>query len=161
MLCEKCGKNHASTHIKTVVNGVVKEYYLCSVCAAQSGYAGNGISGILASFLGEASHPTVKIQKKCSLCGATLNDIAKNGKIGCSECYKTFKDELIPYIKRIHGATMHVGKTPDLNENITNSNEKTLKDLRQELLQLVSQEKYEQAAVVRDKIKEIEGKANE
>ena len=36
-----------------------------------------------------------------------------------------------------------------------------IEDLKNELSRLVAEEKYEQAAIVRDKIKELEGKGNE
>jgi protein-arginine kinase activator protein McsA len=38
---------------------------------------------------------------------------------------------------------------------------KTVKELRQELSRLVAEENYEQAAIVRDKIKEMEAKGDE
>ena len=158
MICEKCGKNHATTHIKTVVNGIVKEYNLCSTCAAESGYGSTGITGMLASLLGEVSRPTLKNQKQCSLCGTSFADIAHSGKMGCSQCYKTFREELLPYIKRIHGASSHAGKIPNRAPLVVRPKEKTIDDLRQELSRLVAEEKYEQAAVIRDKIKEMEGK---
>ncbi len=161
MICEKCGKNHATTHIKTVVNGIVKEYNLCSACAAISGYGSSGITGMVASLLGEVSQPTLKNQKQCSLCGATFSDIAHSGKMGCGECYKTFREELLPYIKRIHGASSHAGKIPNRAPLVVKPKEKTIDDLRQELSRLVAEEKYEQAAVIRDKIKGMEGNINE
>ena len=40
MLCKKCGKYTATTHIKTVINGQVVEQNLCGYCAAKSGYVG-------------------------------------------------------------------------------------------------------------------------
>ncbi len=158
MLCEKCGKNHATTHIKTVVNGIVREYNLCSACAAQSGYGSNSITGMLASMLGDMSPQTVKDQKRCSVCGATFSDIAHSGKMGCGECYKIFNDEILPYLKRVHGATRHVGKIPNRAPLIVKPKEKTVEDLRQELARMVAEEKYEQAATLRDKIREMEGK---
>ena len=157
MLCEKCGKNHATTHIKSVVNGIVREYNLCSECAAKSGYGSNSLTGMLASMLGDMALPTVKAQKTCPVCGATFSDIAKTGKMGCSECYNAFRDEILPYIKRVHGATNHAGKIPNRAPLVVRPKEKTVSDLRQELSRLVAEEKYEQAAIVRDKIKEMEG----
>ena len=32
MKCQKCGANNANTHVKTVINGEIKEYDLCSDC---------------------------------------------------------------------------------------------------------------------------------
>ena len=49
MKCEKCGKYEATTHIRSVINGVVREYNLCSECAANEGYSGsahNSLAGM-------------------------------------------------------------------------------------------------------------------
>jgi protein arginine kinase activator len=63
----------------------------------------------------------------------------------------------LPYLKRVHGSIEHSGKTPDISEGKSNS----ISDLKDELNRLVKEEKYEQAAVIRDKIKELEEKGNE
>ena len=52
MICEKCGKNNATTHIRSVVNGVVVEKNLCGYCAAKEGYSNlsdNSLTQMLAS----------------------------------------------------------------------------------------------------------------
>lgn len=33
MLCQNCGKNEATTHIKQIVNGDMAESHLCAECA--------------------------------------------------------------------------------------------------------------------------------
>ena len=38
MKCQMCGRNPATTHIKTLVNGAVGEYSLCAECARRLGY---------------------------------------------------------------------------------------------------------------------------
>lgn len=160
MLCDKCGKNHATTHIKTIVNGVIKEYNLCPFCAAKEGYSTNSLAGMLSSMFSEiSSTDLLKYQTKCSVCGSTFSDIAKTGKAGCSECYTTFYNELLPYLKRLHGSTNHIGKVP--GSIGTAEKDETIEELKNELIKLVSEEKYEQAAVIRDKIKEIEARVSE
>ena len=162
MFCEKCGINHATTYIKTVVNGMTKEYNLCDSCAASSGYATNSLAGMLASMFGDFSKQETLTQgTKCSVCGATFRDIAKSGKVGCAECYNAFQDELLPYLKRVHGSTNHVGKVPCSAPLAVIQNGETIEELRNELNRLVREENYEQAAVVRDKIKEMEAGKNE
>ncbi len=156
MLCEKCGKNQATTHIKTVVNGVAREYNLCSFCAAEHGYASSGLSGFISSMLGSSQYIN-KSTVKCSVCGSCFADISKTGKVGCSSCYTTFYNELLPYIKRIHGSDKHVGSRPDFTQKEFES----IESLKAELRLLISEEKYEQAAVVRDKIKKMEETGNE
>ncbi|MBR4073628.1 MAG: hypothetical protein IKK24_06770, partial [Clostridia bacterium] len=117
MLCEKCGKNNATTHIKTIVNGVVKEKNLCGYCAAMEGYKGighNSLSEMLSSVFGDVLNTaSPKATVRCDCCGASFSDIAETGKVGCSECYKTFYSELLPYLKRVHGSTKHAGKVPN------------------------------------------------
>lgn len=162
MLCEKCGKNHATTHIKTVVNGITKEYNLCDSCAANSGYATNSLTGMLASMFGDfTKYESPIIKTKCSVCGASFSDIAKSGKVGCAECYNTFYEELLPYLKRVHGSTKHVGKVPCSAPLAVIEKGETIEELRNQLNRLVREENYEQAAVVRDKIKEMEADENE
>ena len=165
MKCEKCGKNTATTHIHSVVNGVVHDMNLCSVCAAQNGYTSgshNSLAGMLASMFGEFLNtgiPTNSVH--CPICGATFSDIAKSGKVGCAECYKTFESDLMPYLKRVHGSTKHVGVVPNNAPIMVVENKETVDSLRMQLNRLVTEERYEEAAVVRDKIKELEGKTNE
>ena len=38
MLCQNCGKNEATTHLKRIINGEAAETHLCSQCAAALGY---------------------------------------------------------------------------------------------------------------------------
>lgn len=165
MLCDKCKKNTATRFIKTIVNGIAKEYNLCEECAKDAGYSsiGNGtLSSMLASLFGEGLQKSSAINEtKCPKCNATFSQIAKNGKVGCSECYKTFKSDLLPYIKRIHGSISHIGKVPNRAPLIVKPSSKTVDDLRMELNRLVAEEKYEQAAIVRDEIKKMEAGNNE
>ena len=162
MLCEICKKNVATTHIRSVINGVVKESHLCAECAAKQGvdtFTDNGLSGMLSSMFGDVmSLGSPSGGARCKCCGSTFSDIAETGKAGCPECYKTFYEEFLPYIKRVHGSVKHVGKIPGGSAEAT-AKEKggnTLSDLKAELAKLVSEEKFEQAAQVRDKIREME-----
>ncbi len=160
MLCEKCGKYKATAHIKTFVNGVAIEKHLCDFCASAEGLAVNhhsSIGSILATMLSDVLETNNSTQKRCNICGMSFNDIAKSGKVGCSECYNTFKSELLPYIKRVHGSTQHIGKTPFKNATQADN----IKRLKDELIRLISEENYEQAAVVRDKIRSLEAFGNE
>lgn len=161
MLCQKCGKNAATTHIKTVINGKVTEQNLCGYCAAKNGYSGfstGPISNLLASMLGQSLQlADVEPTRRCSCCSATFADIAETGKVGCAECYKEFGDELLPYLKRIHGSVRHNGKIRGRKEMIVTDNSDKLSELKSKLASLVAAEKYEEAAVVRDEIKKAEG----
>ncbi len=163
MLCDKCGKNNATTHIKQIINGVLTKTALCSDCAAKEGFSnltGGSISDMLSSLFGDSSYAIGK-EKKCPICGSTFSYIANGGKAGCPECYKTFYSELLPYLKRVHGTVKHIGKYPSAtvaNQTLTIDK---LEALKEELKSLIAEEKFEEAAVIRDKIKAMEGNLNE
>lgn len=159
MLCEKCGKNNATTHIRTVVNGVVTEKNLCGYCAAEEGYNGlshKGLAQMLASMFDDSATKILNNSVRCSCCNSTFADIASKGKVGCPECYKTFYDELLPYLKRVHGGTKHSGKIPNRAPLAIKSEEDTIGELRMKLNKLVKNEMFEEAAIIRDKIRKIE-----
>ena len=46
MKCQNCGKNEINFHYSSNVNGCVTETYLCSECAAKSGYDFESLFGI-------------------------------------------------------------------------------------------------------------------
>ncbi len=161
MICEKCGINTATTHIRTIINGKIQEKHLCRNCAMDNGYLdanNNDLTQVLGNIFGDSVLPFEKKITRCSCCGSSFDDIANSGKCGCSECYTQFYEQLLPYLKRVHGSTEHIGKTPVV-ELKDDTNLETIESLRESLKALIQEEKYEQAAVVRDKIKALEGDA--
>lgn len=113
---------------------------------------------------------------KCNHCGSTFEQIANTGKLGCGNCYDVFEERLDPIIRRIQGANHHVGRIgkvidSKIDEKIakqsTQKEEKPnkpednkkgnqLEKLQEQLKQAIKEEKYEQAAKIRDEIKKIE-----
>lgn len=159
MLCEICGKNAATTHIRTVVNGKIYEKHICAFCAANESYGdikSNNLSELLSLMLGESNlHFKKNEVMRCKCCGSSYSDIADSGKCGCAECYSVFYEQLLPYIKRVHGSTEHMGKTLEKTPCEQNKIQEKLDELRAQLNQLIKDEKYEQAAIVRDEIKKM------
>lgn len=162
MLCDNCEKNIATTHIKTVVNGVLTEMDLCDNCASSLGYGkigGDSLADMLISMFSDISPTRLERNTlRCKICNSSFSDIAKSGKAGCAECYRTFYGDLLPYLKRVHGSVKHTGKVPNSAPLVTVPQNDTVDTLRMELNRLVSEEKFEEAAKVRDKIKKLEGK---
>ena len=161
MMCDKCGKNPATTHVKTVVNGVVKESNLCPHCAAKEGYGSFGkmsLANMLASMFGDSIASGTSTKERCKCCGSSFSDIAQSGRVGCSECYETFKAELMPSLNRLHGKVQHVGKKPYATVSEEAKMENKLSELKAELKAAVEAEEYEKAAKLRDEIRNIEGK---
>lgn len=163
MLCDNCKKNTATTHIRSVVNGKTTEKHLCAECAAKeeiSGIGDMGLNSMLASMFGDVlSLNPQSALTRCKCCGSTFSEIANSGKAGCPECYKTFYDEFLPYLKRVHGSVKHVGRGLAEKAGSEPRRGDTLENLKNELKKLIAEEKFEQAAEVRDKIKELEAGA--
>lgn len=91
----------------------------------------------------------------CSFCGMDLKNIKKFGKMGCPNCYREFKNILLPIIKAIHKNIEHRGKIP---ENTTGQIklEKSIRDLRNRLKREIFVENFEEAARIRDEISQLE-----
>ncbi len=159
MMCENCLKNPATTHIKKVVNGVATEKHLCAYCAAKNGYGNFGqlsLTNLLTSMLGEGSSSGITATTRCEGCGCSFSDIVESGRMGCSECYTTFKNELIPSLKRLHGKALHVGSSP-LKTKKEETLEEKIEILKKKLSEAVETQEFEKAAEIRDEIKKLEG----
>ena len=169
MLCEKCGKNEATIHYSEIINGKKKSYTLCSECADKLGisdisapFDGFGATSLLSGIFGEA-FPTAGIakrtptsEKQCPTCGSTLREIADAGKVGCAECYRTFRSELAPTIRRIHGRVSYKGTSPEASAETKAETVSEADALRAELYEAIKNEEFERAALLRDKIKSLE-----
>ena len=164
MLCENCGKFPATTHIKKIINGVSTDKHLCSVCAKQYGigdFHTNSIANMLSTMFGDIVNENQYLREKtCKNCSATFREIVNTAKVGCPECYREFYDDLLPYLKRVHGSTKHIGKVPN-NAPLAVVSDDRLTVLRNTLHDLILKEEFEQAAVVRDEIKKLEGQARD
>lgn len=170
MLCEKCGKRQATTHIKKSINGVYEEHHYCSECAAESGvkafpsFGAFGDGGLFGSLLGlpfSETHTSRADTLRCPFCGTSFSEISENGRVGCAQCYDTFRKQLLPSIERIHGRASHCGKAPEREITEEDKKKKELDELKEKLQKAVDAQEYEQAAKFRDEIKELEGEHNE
>jgi protein arginine kinase activator len=173
MLCERCGKNEANTHLRESINGNVKEVHLCGECAAELGYSNLfyainpfedmavSLQGLLGSLFSQGL-PSRELQsgKKCSFCGTTFEELAQSAMAGCANCYSEFYNELLPSIQRIHGKTRHVGKIPGTAGKEIKL-KKELDGMRQQLNDSVAAQEYEKAAELRDKIRSMEKKVED
>ena len=77
--------------------------------------------------------------------------------LGCPDCYKVFAEGLEGLLKTMHKGTRHIGKVPEaLRQNRDLSDR--LKTLQKRLTKAVEGEDFEQAAKLRDEIKQTSSK---
>jgi protein arginine kinase activator len=105
----------------------------------------------------------------CGTCGTTLDAIRMGTPLGCSECYEVFGDILVQELintNRISqrmsnkkSTPIHIGRSPGETTEMNPS--LRLLALNEALNETLTREDYEQAAWLRDQIKELMEKPNE
>ena len=166
MLCSNCGTKDANFHYKYMNNGRVTELHLCSDCARELGYVKDNDSIFnIGNFLGDfISAPKVaqthSVAAKCPDCGTTYDFLRRSGFVGCDKCYEVFAKPVEMMLSKLQPSTIHKGKLSG-TEGKKIERENTLKELKDALKRAVIDEKYEEAAVLRDKIKAYEEKGED
>lgn len=158
MKCEICGKNTATIHYTEIINEKLREIHLCEWCAQQKEALVKphfSTAEFLSGMLDVEQIFAERQVKKCARCGFSRGDFQKLGRLGCSECYQVFREDIRLLLKRIHGSSQHAGNTPSVSKRKDTTIE-VLNKLRQELKVAISREKFEEAARLRDKIREME-----
>lgn len=171
MLCDDCGRNEATVHIVQIGPDGRVEKNLCQKCAAAYGNFVNAskpqrdvsmddfLKGIFSSANKNRSANAGQTELICPSCGMSYRDFEQMGKIGCADCYKTFRHQLEPLLRRIHGSSVHRGKIPHRSGN-TLELKHEIGRLNQNLQECVAQEEYEKAAEYRDKIRALKKELN-
>ncbi|GHI00527.1 UvrB/UvrC motif-containing protein [Neobacillus kokaensis] len=173
MICQECNQRPAALHFTKIVNGEKTEVNLCEVCAQEksemfmfSGQSGFNFNNLLAgllkidpSFQKPSQSPFQQEEVlHCGHCSMTFPQFLKLGKFGCAHCYETFKDQLQPVLRRLHGGNFsHNGKIPkriggDLHLR------KQIDELKVSLQECIQHEEFEKAAKIRDEIRSMERK---
>jgi len=169
MKCEKCNVNEATFFYKETVNGKTRSLHLCADCAEKMRAAGelrmempdfDTPFAAFPSFFGDLFALPEKTSKRagaktCPGCGATWQDIVNLGKARCPECYRAFADELDATVRSMHGNVTHTGRAPQ-KQRAAHEKENQLADLKKQLKEAIEQEKFEDAAALRDKIHALE-----
>ncbi len=175
MLCDICHSNEATIHITEIINDEAKELHVCQQCAEQESIKMQQNFGIADLLSGLVDFPSLIEQEpatECPTCGMTYSDFRRLGRLGCSDCYVAFRKVLLPLLKNIHGSTHHVGKEPiikglpatgaslPLSIDKEKAKPAARKDRRQELKEklqkAIQNEEYEEAAVLRDRMRALE-----
>jgi protein arginine kinase activator len=130
MLCCICKEKEATVHLTQIAGDKMQKVDLCEECAGL----------------------------KCPACGFTQSDFKKAGRLGCPECYETFAEPLKGLLKTMHKGTRHVGKMPEALRHGRDLSDR-LKNLQKRLSQAIEAEDFEEAAILRDEIKQATARA--
>lgn len=158
MKCQRCPKQ-ATLHITEVLGeDRYEEVHLCEECAKKYLLEPQKKSAAAKMAAADDSGEEREASSSgpvCDVCGISYIEFRNHGRFGCANDYEAFKAELLPLLESIHGDVRHLGKTPRRLPRSQGA-QVELVTLRRRLQQLVTEENYEEAARVRDRIKELE-----
>ena len=176
--CTKCDRP-ALIHITEVdydtdsENKTVRDVHLCLFHAADAGMIAGLPKAILANLeaegaaviagitgeapTGRKKRPSGGKQPTCPICGSTWNDFEQTGLMGCPHDVQFFEVKLLPVVKGLQeGRLQHVGKIP-LRSGASGAGVRAkINRLKESLAIAVAKEQFEEAAKLRDEIKELE-----
>jgi protein arginine kinase activator len=170
MTCDRCGQREAVVNYIDIEAGIKKAQWLCEECAGDVGLQLPGDEPLaepdatatdLHSFLGHNLNPAPEIGEEpatalvCPACGYTFEQLTVTGLLGCPECYVVFREQLLPVLRRYHRGTTHLGKAPRVRGPRAELRLEIAR-LRHALEAAVGREDYEEAARLRDFIRESE-----
>jgi protein arginine kinase activator len=182
VLCQNCGRSDALIHLTEISDGKIHSLWLCTKCARKHKNAQNqddrdedalfgdiprrpppsrrseGDSG-LAEFLGEDGILQRNLDPDgvhtCPVCGHTIEEYFRTSRLGCPACYQAFDPNIRPMLARHHGRTIHLGKVPRSSTDSASSLAE-LTRTRIALDRAVAEEDFEEAARLRDQLKELQ-----
>ena len=170
MKCDFCDKK-ATVFLTQLVDGQMKKVCLCDACAKERGVTDpTGFSmadlllGGISAEAGQSAAVKTKVSsttgggRKCPTCGFTLDDLRRVRRFGCGDCYTTFPEEVAQMVRSMHKGTSHIGKVPAGLMAMQVLHQR-LEELRSRLDQAIASESYEEAAGIRDEIRNL-GEAN-
>lgn len=166
MECDICHERPASIHLTNYVNGQKEEKHVCNQCAVEEGYISEEETYPIHDLLSGLFNFNPPLKKKvtldkkesgqvCPTCHMSYQEFIKHYKFGCADCYKTFETQLDPVLRRVHnGNTEHVGKVPK-RQHVHLEQKRKINDLKEQLKQHIEDERFEDAAVLRDEIRAL------
>ena len=155
--CQPDCENEATVHLTEIVDGQMKKIDLCEECAKEQGVTdpkGFALADLLLGLGAASEMESGSGELECPACGFAQADFKKSGRLGCSDCYATFAEPLEGMLKQMHKGTQHVGKVPKaLRAQLVFSRKH--ESLATQLQQAIESENYEEAARLRDEMKEL------
>jgi protein arginine kinase activator len=156
MKCHYCGQP-ATVHLTDIVQKQKRTMYLCEACAREHQLVPDGptpqlnLQALVQLLLGQptAADPA---GLTCPTCGLKYAAFRVDGRLGCPDDYDAFRPALEPLLERIHRGGRHQGKAPRAA-----ARRAELAHLRDLLTAAVAAENYEDAARLRDRIRQKEG----
>ena len=165
MLCQECRQRQANVKVTTIVENQRRELHLCDECASTRGELrfaseaqaslGEMLAALLHKGLIKQASRGGGGEAACPTCGLDYDEFTRHGKLGCSQCFEAFEEQLKGVLRHVHGSSRHVGRAPKRGGGAMRLR-REISSLRGELTRCVQAEQFEQAAKLRDRISSLE-----
>src|SRR5712692_9663536 len=156
--CQSCS-SQATFHFTDIVNGHKEEVHLCQNCAEEKQLIQKQelnfpaiLQNLIGQHIGQLTDELARLT--CPACGIKYMEFRAAGRLGCPHDYNVFRVGLEPLLSRIHRTCRHVGKRPKRAVSLEKQAE--VVELRRRLRTAVEDEAYEEAARLRDLLREKE-----
>lgn len=171
MFCEECHIRPVSLKIQIFTEGQPVERALCQICGQK--YAGARPSAVvlapmqpfalLSGMLTLAPQGTAPLPgpTHCEHCAYAFQQFQQNSMLGCPRCYESFAPQMEVILRRAHGGTVqHGGKIPRRRGEKLEQR-RALRNLSRELEQAILEQRFEDAATLRDRMQALERELND
>lgn len=158
MYCERCQQEAAKVFLTQMVAGKLQKVDLCEKCARELGVTSNepfSLADLLlkSTKMEEGGKVEPLEQETCPQCGCTLAEVRKTGRLGCGACYETFGEFIEEAVQTMQKGSQHRGKCPSVES--LRPDPAMRRELEQSLARAIRSEDYEQAARLRDRLREL------
>ncbi|MDR2341015.1 MAG: hypothetical protein LBD72_01620 [Puniceicoccales bacterium] len=171
--CDCCGAP-ATVFLTQIINGVATHLCLCDKCARARGFtdvAGRPSKGLAGFWDFRTSVAADKnVDFACPKCGMITAKLCATSRVGCAQCYTTFRNIIFERISSNKEKTKFAGKIPTLLPKSSNADLQSplcppkeersskpaidghVRKLFSYLRLAILEERYEDAAQIRDEI---------
>lgn len=123
---------------------------MCRACAVARGYAssGEGLGARLDSLLIDEAASS----GPCPACGWTADNLRSSGRLGCTDCVKAYRREIVSALNRSGGHHPYDGKVPRRLRDADSVGD-SIASLSSSLERAIRSEDFETAAAIRDRLR--------
>lgn len=158
MLCHVCKKLEATYHqLDRLEDGSWIQRDLCEECyhaATGSAPVAKVTKKVLLETKIELGATSKEDDFACPGCGLAYSTFLKQRRLGCERCYQTFRSDVERIFRRVQQHTNHRGKVPG-RPRPTEHAPAQLDELRSKLQRAIEEERFEDAALFRDKMRRM------
>lgn len=155
--CQRCKQRPATVHVTELAPvGGHAEAHLCGVCCQEVGWQPTQVPPPVAELASAAPDEAASRPEDpaaCPGCGLQWPEYHQVNLLGCAHDWTVFAAPLSELVERWHGAARHVGRRPGDPAPAVVDAERAAAEA--ELAAAVADERYEDAARLRDRLRQL------